>query len=280
MFKWVDAKEDGVYVPGVSKEEQIDLQSLSWAGAKILENSTENLHIEYTLKEKSSGGTIDVRLMIPSSLKKYVDYPSLVITSRSVHCQLKVNGLTDLLPQNSTTRLGMQLTLVSTGQTVEKLPDRYIDDEYSPGIFKSLKYLFGKNVADHSYLAFKPNAYTSTDRAIAKTIDSEQSKMQELKDKASLSLNNAFNGFYGNDLDRKLWQMNISFGGSGQNYFTKTNFTEFSFVVGLDNLPEPSMSLFILLIIIIGSGLSLLVLFIFPISICLMVSDDFLILIL
>lgn len=270
LFKWVDSDDSGAFKPGVSMEEDIDLNSLHWDSAKVLDQSKSNLHIEYNLKESVSGGTITVRLMVTSTLKKYVDNPSLLFTSRSVHCQLVVNGFQDLLPHNTTARLGMELTLVTTGQDYKLIPLSDIDDEYSPGIFKSLKYQFGESVVDHSFLAFKPNAYTTAERSIAQTIDSKQSKMNEQKSREPLTLNNAFNGFYASDLSRKLWTMNVTFGGGGQNFYTKTNHTEFSFVIGLDTLPEPKMSLFIELIIIIGSGLSLLVLMIFPISICLM----------
>lgn len=113
-----------------------------------------------------------------------------------------------------------------------------------------------------------PNAYINKERMIAKTIDTKQNDMEPLKDKDVLFNNHAFYGFYGEEPDYVMNQLTITFGSKGQEFFTKTNLTEFSFVAGLNVLPEPTMSLFIQLVVIIGSGLSLLVLLIFPGTSC------------
>lgn len=101
---------------------------------------------------------------------------------------------------------------------------------------------------------------------IAKTIDTRQTDMTEVttKQDETLKKNNAFFGLYGDSEGLFVNQMNITFGSKKQEFYTKNNMTEFSFVVGLNVLPEPDMSLFIKLVVIIGSGLSLLVLLIFP----------------
>ena len=124
---------------------------------------------------------------------------------------------------------------------------------------------------DSSFVGFKPNAYVSKEREISKTIDTRQSCMIEDKDPNLLfDLNYAFKGFYGNKKNLNVYNMNITFASKSQDFYSKSNYTEFNFVSGLDNLPPAEMSLFIKLVIIIGSGLSLLVLLIFPVSICLM----------
>ena len=90
-----------------------------------------------------------------------------------------------------------------------------------------------------------PNAYISKERMIAKTIDTKQDDMGPAKKKDMLPNNHAFNGFYGKEDDYYLNQLTVTFGSKGQEFFTTTKMTEFSFVAGLNVLPKPPMSLFI-----------------------------------
>lgn len=110
----------------------------------------------------------------------------------------------------------------------------------------------------------------SKERLIAKTIDTTQPELIEKKSNEEFKLNHAFNGFYGDKTEFKSYNMTITFGSKKQAFYSETNMTEFSFVAGLNDLPDPELSLFIKLVIIIGSGLSLIVLLIFPVSIFLM----------
>jgi len=270
LFLWSDENESADYVPFKNAEKPIEYNDLKWKNVTILNQSAENVHVEFALKEKVANGTIRLRLMVSSDLQKYSDLPHLLFTSRSVHTQLVFDGFQELF-NNSAMRLGMQMTITSKGQAENPISSDTFDDEDSPGLFTRLKYPFGLLNGDASFLSFKPNAYSSEDRLIAQTIDSRQSDLSELKERTTiLEQNNAFAGFYKNNSNVYAYQMYITFGSKGQDFYSKTNHTEFSFVFGLNDLPEPSMSLFIRLVIIIGSGLSLLVLLIFPISICLM----------
>lgn len=293
LFMWIDVNKTASYIPGKHETNLIEPSELKWKNATILEQTADNVHVEFQLKEKVANGTIRLRLMVPTSLQKYHDLPHLQATSKSIHAQLILDGFQELIT-NNTMRFGMQLTVVSKGTKNKLEPlenyDRF-DDEDSPGMFTTLKYTFGTLNSDTSFFSFKPNAYTTSDRLIAQTVDSKQAEFVELKNETCFQQNNAFYGFYSNRLDLNAYQMYITFGSigksvdildeirqklilsfipTGQNFYAKTNHTEFSFAFGLNDLPDAKVSLFIQMVIIIGSGLSLLVLLIFPISIYLM----------
>lgn len=122
---------------------------------------------------------------------------------------------------------------------------------------------------------FKPNAYNAENRHIAQTVEVKQSGFVKAKTADVLSRNNAFEGYFGadNSSDLKIWQMKLTFGDSNDQLYGETNYTAFSLVIGVDDIPKARLSLFIQVIIIIGSGLTLLVLLIFPVSICLMARN-------
>lgn len=297
IFFWLDnAKATAEFDPAGNVTE-LDLQG-KWRNISVRSRTKNNVHVQYDLIDEENNGTISVRFMITSATQRYADRPSLILTPKTVHTQLTIEGFKDIWPENATKRMGIEFTVVSRGKLTLVDPKTLWDDEYSPGMFvvsprdrprikrffpisklisfsflfflsflkQNLRYLFGEKNLDSSFLGFMPNAYINKERMISKTIDTKQTEMKEATDKRdeTLTKNHAFYGFFGEENDLHMNQMNITFGSMGQEFFTKTNLTEFSFVVGLNVLPEPEMSLFLKLVVIIGSGLSLLVLLIFP----------------
>lgn len=121
---------------------------------------------------------------------------------------------------------------------------------------------------------FKPNAYNAPTRHIAETIELVRTQFEKESDAVSiLQQNNVLEGFFQNKSTPQLWTTRITFGDSNDQLFTDTNYTVFSVVIGLDEIPQPSLSFFIQFIIIVGSGLTLLVLLIFPLSLCVMARN-------
>lgn len=136
--------------------------------------------------------------------------------------------------------------------------------------------MFANNESANSFVLFKPNAYNSKGRHMQEAVDIKQSSFVKAKGNDILALNNAFEGFFnGSDFENHLtvWETTITFGDSNDQLYFETNYTVFSMVIGLDDIPKASLSLFIQIIIIIGSGMTLLVLLIFPVSICLMARN-------
>lgn len=123
---------------------------------------------------------------------------------------------------------------------------------------------------------FKPNAYNAPTRHIAETIELIRTPFQKETNVGSiLQQNNVIEGFFQgiNKTTPELWTMRLTFGDSNDQLYTATNYTVFSVVIGLDNIPQASLSFFIQFIIILGSGLTLLVLLIFPLSLCVMARN-------
>jgi hypothetical protein len=121
---------------------------------------------------------------------------------------------------------------------------------------------------------FKPNAYNSNARHIVQAVEIKQDGFKPVPNASVLKNNNVFNGYFdASSNNTKVWDMQITFGDSNDQMYSETNYTVFSVVIGLDDIPKATLSLFIQIIIIIGSGLTLLVLLIFPVSICVMAQN-------
>lgn len=137
LFFWLDnEKADAIYVPDKSNDTFLDPTKFIWKNVSILSQTKDNVHVNFELKNRDYlNGTINLRLMISSTIQKYVDLPCLLMTPNSVHAQLTVEGFNEIFPENNTNRLGMELTVVSKGQKEQKLTFNSWDDEWSPGIF-------------------------------------------------------------------------------------------------------------------------------------------------
>lgn len=135
VFFWLDnAKADAEFSPTNPNITELNLEG-KWQNMTVISRTKDNVHVQYDLVDEENKGNISVKFMITSATQRYVDLPSLTITPKAVHTQLKINGFEEIWPQNATKRLGIEFTVVSRGKFIKLDSKTSFDDEYSPGMF-------------------------------------------------------------------------------------------------------------------------------------------------
>lgn len=149
IFFWLDNEQaEANYVPGKSQVKELDLKG-KWQNVTVLDQTKDNVHVQYDLNDTENNGKISIRFMITSATQKYVDLPSLMLTPKAVHSQLTIEGFDKIFSENATKRLGMELAVITKGKLVKGKengdPQTSFDDEYSPGMFIVSCCLFNRN---------------------------------------------------------------------------------------------------------------------------------------
>ena len=138
IFFWLDTENaEAKYTPGQSQRLDLDLNG-KWKNITVLDQTKDNVHVQYDLEDADYNGTISLRFMVTSTTHRYFDLPSLMLTPKSVHTQLTIEGFDELWPENITKRVGIEFAIASKGklgQRVDGDPQTSFDDEYSPGMF-------------------------------------------------------------------------------------------------------------------------------------------------
>ena len=145
---------------------------------------------------------------------------------------------------------------------------RNLDDEFTPGIFDVFDIVSPRSDKDSrgAFFQYRPVSYTTKGRTV--------SDSTELKQGAIISLNNNQNdiekffytlpySFYGYTLGTRIAQgSNITLGLTNDGFYSRSNYTSFSMLMGVGAPPVEKLSMFVLTFAAIGLGVPLLVLLI------------------
>ena len=103
-------------------------------------------------------------------------------------------------------------------------------------------------------MEWKPVGYSKSDRIIAHTVDANC-----FNSKSNFSINpvenNALKGFFSTFSAYDVSRFNITFGSPKDSFYSSTNYTSFSFLLGFDDPPEESLSLMVKMVILTGFGI-------------------------
>ncbi|CAF4150808.1 unnamed protein product, partial [Rotaria sordida] len=182
----------------------------------------------------------------PGESMRDVKFLKLRSTSKSyfLNITLKANNYT--LPNK---RFALEFYIIELGiEGTQFSSSRYIDDQYTPGIFnvwqiKSLNPIYSTSVL------WKPVMYKSVDRSVKKTTLME---IYDLKNNISLEKSidqRIFNSFY---VKPYLSPFNISLDRAKDGFFAKLNYTFIQFIAGLDILEVDSIKQFVTILFIIS----------------------------
>ncbi|KXJ69459.1 hypothetical protein RP20_CCG026942 [Aedes albopictus] len=191
-----------------------------------------------------------------------MDFPHLLHTSNSTQVDIVFNNVSTKFERP---RFAIELLFVVSEQAVtgtdfQITKRRSLDDEHTPGIFEIIDVLSpgAFKFSTGGFVEYRPVSYTHPERDVSTSTETHQSEPKAIEF-ASDALNATLAyAIYGQKLDTLVVQgMNISFGFSGDGFYTKTNYTTLTFQVGYGIPPPEQLSAFVLIVAGIGIGLPL-----------------------
>lgn len=202
-----------------------------------------------------------------------MDYPHLLHTSNSTQIDIVFNNVSVKFERP---RFAVELLFIVSEQAVvgtdfEITKRKSLDDEHTPGIFEIIDVLSpgAFKSSGGGYLEYRPVSYTHPERDVSTSTETHQTEPKSIEYAASALQKTLAFSIYGQKLDSLLVQgMNISFGFSGDGFYSKTNYTTMTFQVGYGVPPIEQLSAFVMIVAGIGIGLPLAMLVFGGIYIC------------
>lgn len=203
-------------------------------------------YFEPTYKEERF--SIKLTMLAKAKSERHPYSPGLFYNPGSVHVEAIFAGP---IPQSKNkTKISMPIDLLQFGKFEEKV-QQTMDDEFSPGVFTIVTLEAqndtNSNKTDKSFLQFRPVAYSNDDHMIVHTMDTILTNRNE-----SINLTTtAVYGYFWNSITNHS-KFDLKF--DARDFYSKSNYTSFSFVLGLGEPTTEYVSTLVEVIIIIGFG--------------------------
>lgn len=144
---------------------------------------------------------------------------------------------------------------------------RNLDDEFTPGIFDVYDVVSPRSTngtQGGAFLQYRPVCYTTSERTVSGSTELKQGEIRDFISNGN-EIDNFKNtlpySYYGYALGSKVAQgMNITFGSTGDGFYSRSNYTSFSMLLGVGAPPIERLSAFVVTFAAIGLGVPLLVL--------------------
>lgn len=196
------------------------------------------------------------------------ELPHLYHSSQSMQIDLIAKNLTSNF---TTPRIAIEFFFLTSEKKDEGSfkfnKRRNLDDEFTPGIFDVFDIVSPRSNNDTrgAFFQYRPVCYITKDRTVSGSTELRQgnitdliTKEDDVEDKFKFTLPYSY---YGYDLMTQVVQgMNITFGLEGDGFYSKTNYTSFSLLMGIGGAPIEKLSRFVIVFAAIGLGVPLLVL--------------------
>ncbi|XP_063991404.1 glycosylated lysosomal membrane protein-like [Diachasmimorpha longicaudata] len=181
----------------------------------------------------------------------------------------QVDFILENLETNKTftkSRFGMELLVVSQESPLVRMSidaKKSLDDEHTPGIFEVVELrtpwkMINKGMEEaEAYLQWRPVSYTTSHRDVTSSTDVIHYQLRNCSNIDKKSILYAYYGDQRNDL--LMEKINITIGSSGDGFYTKTNYSTWTFIVGYGTPPDEQFSYLVIMIISIGVGLPMLI---------------------
>lgn len=191
-----------------------------------------------------------------------MEFPHLLHSSNSTQVDIVFNNVSSKFDRP---RFAIELLFVVSEQAVagadfQVTKRKSLDDEHTPGIFEIIDVLSpgAFKFSTGGYIEYRPVSYTHPERDVSTSTETHQSEPKSIESPANELKATLAYAMYGQKLDSLLVQgMNISFGLSGDGFYTKTNYTTMTFQVGFGFPPVEELSAFVLIVAGIGIGVPL-----------------------
>lgn len=204
--------------------------------------------------ETNSTSEFKFIIKVPGTDSRDKDLPHLLLKPESSSLDIII----DTPASFEFSKFGMEFLYLSDGDSFNLTEKITMDDEYTPGTFKLWNIEFNKNKNEaQNYFQTKPIFYFYDPRTLENS-----TLVQKYEAERKLEVPNSIaNGFF--DGKNLAYGMNFSLGIEGNakdGFFHKqTNYSVWSFSVGLNQAPTEKMSFVVLLVIAIGFGLPALI---------------------
>lgn len=168
----------------------------------------------------------------------------------------------------SSPRIAIELLMISSEESSEGPFQmdriRNLDDEFTPGIFDVYNIVSprSKKSSSGGFIQFRPVCYISHDRTVSSSTESRHGNIVDLTNKSNeFDYSLPVNYFNETSMLKNIKQaINITFGMTGDGFYSRTNYISFSFLMGIGHPARESLSPFIITFSSIGLGLPLIVL--------------------
>jgi hypothetical protein len=189
----------------------------------------------------------------------------------------------DIIAENITSnftkpRIAVSFLLVSSEAKSEggfKLNKRRnLDDEFTPGVFDVFDVVSPRSLkgTQGAFIQYRPVCYTTIERTVSGSTQLLQGEIRNFinneKEIETFRYTLPFS-IYGYKLGSMVAEgTNITFGTNGDGYYSRTNYTSFSMLLGSGAPPIERLSVFVVTFAAIGLGVPLLVLFVGGVTVC------------
>lgn len=215
--------------------------SPSKGGVGMLEGKLNNQ------SNSTAGFKFDIRT--PGDNSRDKSLPHLLLTAEAASIDYIIN-----VPATfRLSKFGMELALLSSATQMDFTSKKTMDDEYTPGTFKLWNIEFKEANSTANFFQCKPIFYFYDPSTLENSTLALKYDIQKDRQMPQGIINGLF------DAKSPVYAMNVSFGIQGSEkdafYHSQTNYTIWSFSMGLGAAPVEKMSFVVTLVIAIGFGL-------------------------
>ncbi|XP_071778385.1 glycosylated lysosomal membrane protein [Centroberyx gerrardi] len=193
------------------------------------------------------------------------DWPRLLHTANSSQIRVWLDGVP---PRANRSRFSLELQAVGGAYPPDRVEVlRSIDDEYTPSIFKVSQWVSSpanSSSAAPGFVQWKPVAYRRPGPVLEDATPCRHSA--PLPPRRAPPASGLLRAFYGPEPQTSA--LNVSFGLTGEPFYSSTRFLSWTFLVGVGSPPVDSFSPLVLSIMAVGLGTPMILLLLGGVCVC------------
>lgn len=252
--------------PGPDLFPPYELQNVTWSGLNLSTLSALLCGVY-----RDTNGTICVQLSVFENEGRSELWPRLLHNPYSAQLTFWMKGLSS---RSAHSRFLLELTAVGGTPPEMVRTIRSIDDEYTPSIFTVSQWLSNSSgpgldsssALSSGFVQWKPVAYRKPTATLEVATPLRHWPPQRQDPVYATTESKLVFGFYSNSTPTTA--INISFGLSGEPFYSATNYLSWTLLVGVGDPPLDSFSTLVWIILAVGLGTPLLLLFVGGVWMC------------
>ncbi|XP_077989099.1 glycosylated lysosomal membrane protein A-like [Glandiceps talaboti] len=239
----------------------IGFEDLQWQNMNLTINETTHSAILNTTLYQPNlrgNGTVSIQFTAYDHLGRAEMLPHLQYTSNTTQIDFTIDHVQ---PSYNCSRFAVELLFVSgkknSKHNITKHVAKSIDDEYTPGMFKSDElHLPAQSTSKYSsYAQWKPVCYSDSARDFTNALEANSYDTNSSNLYIPKSIIQSF--YKLNDVD--MTAFNISFGTRKDGFYGATKYISWTTNIGYGTPPEDQLSMLVIIVISAGLGLPVLV---------------------
>lgn len=269
FFQFNDLEEKGNFVNVQDKDlvaYDTSLFAYNFSKSVELDDFVEFKVRATKFNDSSIGGGINLTVQTYGDFDHGWNYPHLLHNSNGTQLDIVFDKF-KVRKAFKAPRFAVELAFMTsdsklTNNSFRMSRRRTLDDEHTPGIFEL------DNLQSQSgYFEFRPVAYTHPERDVSTSTDTHFGPLmcpQDMWFESSLAF-----AYFGYSQNHLVQAANISFGMTNDGFYTKSNYTSFTFLMGLGVPPTEELSKFVVTVALVGVGIPIIMLLVGVSCICL-----------